>query len=847
MNTGEFLFALARNSAAAAVLVVLVLLAQRIFRKHLSPQWHCALWLIVAARLLPFSLSSDVSIFNLWPHAAIANSPAAPDRPRIAEALRSTGNLPVAVTSPLPEHRQIAGATSPEATPLRNSVNIQWDSPTILFAAWVGGIVGLTGFVLFESIRFARRVRRMRPLEDPVVLTLLQECCERAGVRRPPAVMVGTEVTTPALHGAFRPRLLLPVEFTTNFSLDELRFIFLHELAHLRRRDLLLNWVMTALQIIHWFNPVIWLAFARWRVDREIACDAAALEAAGATSSRAYGKTMLRLLANVSVPRPHPGLVGILEDKRQLHRRLRMITAFSPVRRPFVAVGLIAILGLVGLTDAQVAAPAPASSARAMTNTSSSSSAPRLVSNSDVDNALASELAQRFEGDRTKFLAYLRASGLTVRAYRQALEEKLRAASERTSAAPPVIPKFAEPYVLFLVNGSEAMLDEFDPSTVQNRERGQTYVPQHRTESDDQKRANPKWQRTVQTLEQMLRALPAETNFHVALYSDGNVEAVGQRFEPDTQEAISKTLAQLRSIVPRGGANLDAAFRFVTDELQRPERIVLITDGLPTATHGIPSDEGVTEAQRINFFQAATKVLPPRIPVHTVLMPAPTADPGAAGLYWELANATRGLLTIPAQSGATPRTHLAFVIDTSGSMRNPNSGGLWPIVIDTIEATLDAQPQLLGVQFLDGDGRFILGRNGSSGITPWLAPTSETRASIRSTLQNYKQDTVSNPVPGVYNAIRFLHDKGRREQQMGITILGDEFNSSDNAAAILNRIDTLNPRDATGRRAIVIDAIGFPTTIRYQFSMGNTGLRFANLMRQITQEHGGSFVALPDL
>jgi hypothetical protein len=57
----------------------------------------------------------------------------------------------------------------------------------------------------------------------------------------------------------------------------------------------------------------------------------------------------------------------------------------------------------------------------------------------------------------------------------------------------------------------------------------------------------------------------------------------------------------------------------------------------------------------------------------------------------------------------------------------------------------------------------------------------------------------------------------------------------------------LNPADDKGERRVVINAVGFPTTIRYQFSMGNTGLRFANLMRTVTYLHGGAFIALQDL
>ncbi|MGH7957165.1 MAG: hypothetical protein ACREH8_09145 [Opitutaceae bacterium] len=82
---------------------------------------------------------------------------------------------------------------------------------------------------------------------------------------------------------------------------------------------------------------------------------------------------------------------------------------------------------------------------------------------------------------------------------------------------------------------------------------------------------------------------------------------------------------------------------------------------------------------------------------------------------------------------------------------------------------------------------------------------------------------------------------------MGVYLLGDEYNSSDGAGVALDRIDALNPRDASGRRPVIINAIGFPTTVRYRFSMGNTGLRFANLMRLLTYEHDGSFIALPEL
>ena len=181
-------------------------------------------------------------------------------------------------------------------------------------------------------------------------------------------------------------------------------------------------------------------------------------------------------------------------------------------------------------------------------------------------------------------------------------------------------------------------------------------------------------------------------------------------------------------------------------------------------------------------------------------------------------------------------------------MRDPNHGGLWPIAIRKVAEILDSYPTVKGIQLLDGDGRFILGRNGNStGTAAWLEDSKEMRDRIRRSLQRYEQDSVSNPVPGMINAMRFLFDKANPDMRMVVYLFGDEFNSPDAADVAIRRLDDLNPADENGNRRVVINSIGFPTTIRYQFSMGNTGLRFANLMRTVCYLHGGCFIALQDL
>jgi hypothetical protein len=111
---------------------------------------------------------------------------------------------------------------------------------------------------------------------------------------------------------------------------------------------------MTGLQIVHWFNPILWLGFRRMAADRELACDELALSAVGETDGLAYGQTIVKLLETCSQIPTLSGLVGILEDKSQIFHRVSMIARFK--RRPrwsIVGGTALAALGLTTLTGAQ--------------------------------------------------------------------------------------------------------------------------------------------------------------------------------------------------------------------------------------------------------------------------------------------------------------------------------------------------------------------------------------------------------------------------------------------------------------------------------------------------------------
>ncbi|HVT03485.1 MAG TPA: M56 family metallopeptidase [Thermoanaerobaculia bacterium] len=269
-------------------------------------RWRHALWLIVLLRLaFPVLPSSSWSIFNLV---------------RFSSAFMLRSAVPVSV---LP-----AGISLPRVS---STVWFQPDpwgrAGDLLVAVWLLGIALVALRLLVASIRLQRRVARAGrwPELEAGLVPLLSECRAKLGIRRVVRLVVSDAVKTPALRGVLRPALLLPPNVVDGFTQRELRHVVLHELWHVRRLDVAINWILSAIQALHWFNPLVWFAVARIKEEREICCDELALSCLEEEERFSYGTTMLRLLEGFRTAAPIPALVGIVNHKQQMKRSLLAI------------------------------------------------------------------------------------------------------------------------------------------------------------------------------------------------------------------------------------------------------------------------------------------------------------------------------------------------------------------------------------------------------------------------------------------------------------------------------------------------------------------------------------------
>ena len=351
---------LLRSTLQASMLIGLILLVQITLRSKLGPRWSHALWLVLLLRMvLPWAPQSRASIFNLIPQSVPQRqteyAPAQPAnenfKPPVADE-KNAEATPVSASGNSQEVTVISGPRQGETSPLKTAL---FQPANVAPLAWLAGALVLGIYICASNFALLRIVRRERPLTEQKILDLLEDCKAEMGIRTILAVVATDKVKSPSLFGFVRPRLLLPAGMIEALSPQELRYVFLHELAHLKRHDIYLGWLMSILQVLHWFNPLVWLAFYRMRADRELACDALVLSRTESSPAKDYGRTIVSLLERFSCSQPLPAVAGILETKAQLKRRITMIAQFkrNSYRWSPLAGVLMVVLACISLPDAK--------------------------------------------------------------------------------------------------------------------------------------------------------------------------------------------------------------------------------------------------------------------------------------------------------------------------------------------------------------------------------------------------------------------------------------------------------------------------------------------------------------
>ncbi len=334
-----FLLNLLKTSLLGSLAILAMLVLKPLWRERYRAKTRCWLWLALAAFLL---LPVDFSVKN-------APVQAAPPKDYTLfvgtdkTAIQSTDNLfgdmaeksgqsPAQVRDTIIQRP----VTNPEQKTTRYI-----PVTTILF---YGYLAGAAAFLLYQGVSYAlfrRTVRRWkRDVSRADYASLLSDTARDLGVSAP-EMIVCEAISTPAVTGLLRPRLLLPHE---RYDVQELRYILRHELCHLKRLDMLLKLVLLAANAMHWFNPVVYLMLRQADEDIELACDSAATDGLELPERAAYSRTLLAAVQ--SSVRALPATTCFGGTVERLKRRITNVLGAQKKR----GLGIVALVLTLTLT-----------------------------------------------------------------------------------------------------------------------------------------------------------------------------------------------------------------------------------------------------------------------------------------------------------------------------------------------------------------------------------------------------------------------------------------------------------------------------------------------------------------
>jgi beta-lactamase regulating signal transducer with metallopeptidase domain len=307
----EFLSLLALAAAKATFLLAFVALINLAFRRISATTRHL-LWTsaLCAALLLPF-----LSFLTFWEIPVLPTELS--EKASVSRALIESNQTLKMPETPMASESSVSDAASggvrekyeaPEKTQFSEKFSPPWMTETSVrqtspeknaalslmpqtvncaLAVWVAGVLLLLLRLFVGLAASGFLARRSREFKGAALNELFSALCIELNLKNKTRLQCGESTTMPIVCGVFRPVVLLP-PVAEEWSKERQRIVLLHELAHVARHDCLTQMLAQIACAFYWFNPLVWIAARRLRVEREQACDNRVLSAGTKPSEYAH-------------------------------------------------------------------------------------------------------------------------------------------------------------------------------------------------------------------------------------------------------------------------------------------------------------------------------------------------------------------------------------------------------------------------------------------------------------------------------------------------------------------------------------------------------------------------------
>lgn len=334
---------LIETSLMASILVGFILCIKILFRNKLTPRWQYMLWIVLMIRLLlPWSPDSSYSIYSLLSYRSSVSEVIPKNMPSTESIVNIESDRTVESNS-----KMVTKTSEPEV-----EVSLEQQTPFSLYKlamyVWLVGVFLLAVITFITNRRLYSYIKKQPDITDEQVVTVFNRCKQSMKMKKAVSLRLAGKIASPTVFSFFRPKVLLSKKHMEVLNEQQLQYIFYHELAHIKRNDVAVNWIMYSLILLNWFNPILWYAYFCMREDQELACDAYALTFIDKEEQIAYGHTIITLLEHYSYQAP--SLANLSRNKRTLKRRIVMIKKFQKKSYHLSLLGVIVIVAIASLS-----------------------------------------------------------------------------------------------------------------------------------------------------------------------------------------------------------------------------------------------------------------------------------------------------------------------------------------------------------------------------------------------------------------------------------------------------------------------------------------------------------------
>jgi bla regulator protein BlaR1 len=334
-------------SFMSSILIIAILLVKALFKNKLSIKTHYALWFLVLIRLIcPYTPQSPISVYGLMNSNATSTAKTVSDKFSVYQRWGAGNTI---VTS---DKSKKLNAATDKKFKYTNTQHSNSSSESILlyeicFFIWLlGFILAIGRFILMEVI-FSKQIKKGQIITNGDIYDVFIDCKKVLNINKKVSLIYTKHVKGPALYGVFHPKILLPLDILEKIEDKQIKYVFMHELIHLKNKDQIINISTVILTSLHWFNPIIRIAFNNMREEREIMCDGKVLLRLGNKNANEYGKVIVRLMESTFEMRKVPMLTGIISYN--LKRRIVMIKMFEKNKYKWSALGVAVVVMVGGL------------------------------------------------------------------------------------------------------------------------------------------------------------------------------------------------------------------------------------------------------------------------------------------------------------------------------------------------------------------------------------------------------------------------------------------------------------------------------------------------------------------